>query len=435
MKSKHTFINGIIPYQELKYFIEPITVTIPIPLMDLKSIGGIKKDELYSVYNHALGDILDKMPVLKERLKENLNHLAILSYTPHINGYDFRIHPINLINSILKVLGFNEIIPFFNLDDENERKVFKEYAKKNIEKLKKDGIFLEELEELSSRISYINLLYDIDVENNLKKNNFILAKDALLYLSYSSLLEYQKTGKKEYLRIPYEYYNYIGHMKTSSFPHKIRVGESRLLWFNDFMNHYEICPGKEYIPIFNQYNLENNTLLCGWEILGSGEKETTFKRVAEAIKRTRNTQNNERNLKMFQMKTNFFESSPYLAMIKGLYGLNGYLGFVYKNDYIVYDKFYNNEDVADDKKTILSHPEAIYNIPSDRITVTSYNKQKLKEIKEKDKRIIKVNHTFSGSFINKIEEIIKGPNVSTEPFSSVVEKESNLLILRRKNNK
>lgn len=434
MKSNHVFRNGIIPYKELSIFIEPITMTIPIPLMDLKSIGGNKGEELYSVYNHALYDILDKMPVLKERLKKSLNNLAILSYTPHTNGYDFRIHPINLINSILEVLGFNETIPFFNLDEENERKAFKEYTKKNIEKLKKNGFFLEELEELSSRISYINLLYDIDVENNLKKNNYILAKDALLYLSFASLFKYNTTGKKEYLRIPYEYYHYIAHMKTSAFPHKIRVGYSNLLWYEDFIRNYEISPGKEYIPIFNEFALDNHTLLCGWEILGSGAQEKAFKEVSEAIKRSKNGENAERYLELFRMKTNFYESSPYHTMIKGLYGLNGYLGFVYNNDYIVYDKLYNSENVPNERKTILSHPEAIYSIPSDSIIVTSYNKQKLKEIREKDKRIIKTNHTISGSFIPKIENIIKGPNVSTEPFSSVVKKESNLLILRRKNN-
>ena len=45
MKSKHEFVNGIIPYDELKNFIEPITVTIPIPLWDIRQIGGIKRED------------------------------------------------------------------------------------------------------------------------------------------------------------------------------------------------------------------------------------------------------------------------------------------------------------------------------------------------------------------------------------------------------
>lgn len=432
MKSNHNFVNGIIPYSELKNFIEPITLTIPIPLIDLKSIGGNKKEEFYKKYKDILSNILKCMPKLNDSLKDYINNIAILSYTPHKEGYDFRINPINFINSVLITLGTkNEKIPFFNLDDENSRKAFKEYAKRTINKVKENNLNrIEELEELSNNIDFIDSLYDTDIEKDIRVNNFILAKDALLYLSYSSLLEYSKTNKKEYLRIPYEYYNYVGHMKTSAFPHKIRVGYSNYLWFEDFNTYYECAAGKDYIPVFNEFSLENNTLLCGWEILKSGDKEETFKEASDAIKRSRNRQNDERNLKMFRMKTNFYQSSPFKTMIKGRFGLNGYIGFVYNNNYIVYDKFYNNDDLPSNKKTILSHPEAIYSIPSDLIVVTSYDKQKLAEIKKQDARIVKNNHTITGSFLTKIDSIIKGPDVSTKPFEEVVKEDNKLLILR-----
>ena len=64
MKSRHIFINGIIPYSELRYFIEPITVTIPVPLGDLKSIGGNKSEEFYNRYKNTLKHILERFPLL-----------------------------------------------------------------------------------------------------------------------------------------------------------------------------------------------------------------------------------------------------------------------------------------------------------------------------------------------------------------------------------
>ena len=433
MKSKHEYVNGIIPYDELSNFIEPITVTIPIPLMDIGTFGGRKKAEFYTKYKSFLCSILKSMPNISNKIGEdNMDYITLLSYTPHASGYDFRINPINVVNSIIKILGIKENIPFFNLDDEKGRSVFKEYTKKTVNRLKDTNTSLTaELEELSSNIDYIDSLYSLSVDFDIRSNNYILPKDALLYLAYSSLVAFDKTQRKEYLRIPYEYYHYVGHMMTSDFPHKVRVGNSGLIWFNDFMKYYETRVGKHYIPVFNEYSLENNTCLCGWEILKSGDREKTFAEANKMFNRSRSSINEERNFLLFLMKTNYYQSSPYKVMIRGRFGLSGYIGFVYDNNYIVYDKLYNNEDVPDERKTILSHPEAIYSIPSDRIIVTTYDKQKIKDIRKQDPRIIKTNHTLSGTFLGKIDEIIKGPDVSTKTFEEVVKEErGKILILR-----
>ena len=433
MKSKHEFVNKIIPYSELKNFIEPITVTIPIPVADLEYIGGRKKEEFHAKYKKILCSILKSMPNITNKIGDRkIEEIALLSYTPHENGYDFRINPIDMINSIMLLLGVREKIPFFNLDDEKSRLVFKEYTKRTVDRLKETNINLSaEFDELSSNIDYIDSLYSLSIEADIRKNNFILAKDALLYLAYSSLISYSATQKKEYIRIPYEYYHYIGHMNTSAFPHKIRVGNSAFVWFDNFMKYYETSVGKHYIPVFNEFSLENKECLCGWEILKSGGREETFEEASKIVSRLNTGKNDERNMKLFMMKTNFYQSSPYKVMIKGRFGLNGYIGFVYDNDYIVYDKLYNNEDVPNEKKTILSHPEAIYSIPSDRLIITTYNKQQIKDIKEQDPRIVKTNHTISGTFLRRIDDIIKGPNLSTKTFDeAVVEEKDKVLILR-----
>ena len=429
MKSKHLFPNGIIPYEELTNFVEPISVTLPVPLEDLRSIGGTKGNDFYNRYREMLNRIFNHMPLLDKKLSNNKDNINIISYTPHEDGYDFRINPINFINSILKELKYDEEIPFFNLD--NDKDAFKGYTKSVIKKLKdkKSGEDKELLDELYNNVDYISSLYNAKVNTDIINNNFILAKDALLYLAYTSLLKYRETGKGEYARIPYEYYHYISHMETSMFPHKVDIGKNRRIWFDTFRRIYEYSLGKEYILEFNKYALSNHTYACGWEILKSGDNEEVFREAREAIHRGNRGLNDERNRKMYMMKTDFYQSSPYKCMIKGVYGLRGYIGFVYPNDYLVYDKFYNNDDAK--VKTILSHPEAIYSVPSDKIIVTSYDKQTLKEVMKEDFRIVKNNHTMNGSFIEKIDKIIKGPNLSTKSFEEVVKEDNNKVLILR----
>ncbi len=435
MKSKHDYYNGIIPNSELNNFIDPVTMTIPVPLMDFPSISGNKYEEFYKRYKSLFETILSNFPTLNSKIdKRVIDIIGCISYTPHKDGYDFRFNPIDIYNNILKYMGYDESIPFINLDSDNGMDIFKEYVNKIVNKLKVDYPFDERntiLDELNDNKDLVCKLYDYPVKEDLKNNGYILAKDALLYLAFSSLLKYNTTHERVYKILPYEYYNYVSHMNNSYFPHKISVGFSGKLWFDDFRGLYEESIGKEFIPLFNECSLENNELICGWEILSSGKAKTVIKNFDNAIRRASGV-NAVRNLKLYELKSNFFQRSGYKTIIKGKFGLNGYVGFVYPNDYLIYDKFYNTDDLPDDKKTILSHPEAIYSIPSDRIEVTAYDKQTLKKIKEQDERIIKNNHTINGSFVDKLDRIAHGPNVSTMSFEEVVERRDNKILFLKK---
>ena len=323
----------------------------------------------------------------------------------------------------------NPTVEIKYINDKVSEWAFKGYTKKTIGKLrdKRSGKDKELLDELYNNVDYIISLYNFDITKDIVNNNFILAKDALLYLAYTSLLKYRETGKGEYARLPYEYYHHVSHMQTSNYPHKVEIGDFRRIWFDTFRRVYEASLGKEYVLGFNQYALSDHTYTCGWEILKSGESDDAFKDIRDTIHRGGRGLNDERNRKMYMMKTDFYQSSPYKCMIRGVYGLRGYIGFVYPNDYLVYDKFYNNDDAK--VKTILSHPEAIYSIPSDKIIVTSYDKQKLKGVMKEDIRIVKNNHTMNGSFIERIDKIIKGPNLSTKSFEDVVKEDNGKVLI------
>ena len=91
----------------------------------------------------------------------------------------------------------------------------------------------------------------------------------------------------------------------------------------------------------------------------------------------------------------------------------------------------DDEDVPNKRRKVLSYPDAIYSVPSDRIIVTTYNKQQIKAIREQDYRIVKTNHTITGTFLSKIDGIIKGPNVSTKTFDEAVKEEKGKILILR----
>jgi hypothetical protein len=139
----------------------------------------------------------------------------------------------------------------------------------------------------------------------------------------------------------------------------------------------------------------------------------------------------DKYIKLFDVKMNYYMHSPYIKHIQGKYGLNGYIGFSYKNDYLLFDKFYNSETIDPSKRTILTHGEAIYGLPADRLSVIKGTKQDIVEAKKVDDRIRKVNHTPNYSFINKLDGIIYGPNLSLKSFDQVLEEEKKRMLIKQ----
>ncbi len=435
MQGNHVFPNGIVTQQELRTFINPIKMTLSIPYRDIPEISGKKSDECIRELHHLFKDIFEKLiPTMNQH---QIHNVSCISYTPHSNGkslfgdkytgFDFRIHPVDLTNRILKEIGINDQIPFINLDDPNAKEAYMNHLDRILRKNKTsilDSNLLDIANELQANKEHIYDLYEYPIEKLLYGGNMLLPKDALFYLACESLLKYKETNDRVYKILPYEYYKYVGPMEGILYPHSINIRGQRM-WFDDFNIEYEQTIGKLYIPLFNEKALDEKEIIVGWEIFKKGAKdEETEEQIKRVISSRSASSNLEKYRKLYEMKVNFFRQSSYKAMIKGKFGLQGYVGFVYPNDYLIYDKFYNSDHVPDEKKTILSHPEAIYSLPSDLIELTAVDKQTLKKLKEEDERILKNNHTMNGSFINRLDNITRIPNVSTESFESIIERTS-----------
>ena len=435
-KSNHNYNRfNDIPVEELTNFINPIKTSIPV---DKECLSELFRgcSEVRDYVNGFYDSIFNYIPSMPEDAKTYfIRHNFSISYTPHTSGHDFRFSPIDFFNELFKFMKLDYQIPFVNLDNGYGMNYLKDYVRAFINDFKRDDsqkslvnypVIVAILDEVNSNLDQICHMYFTDLDNMIK--NFVIPKDMLLYLAYKSLSMYEKTKDEMYLVLPYEYYTYVSHMNTSPYPHMIYF-EGNRVWFNEFRDRYSASADPHYQINDNKYILDDHELLLSWDILKPGMLERQIRDTSEFVRSVPNV-DYDKYMKLFETKINYYMNSPYVNYIQGKYGLLGYVGFSYKNEYLIFDKFHNSETIDPSKKTILTHGEAIYALPSDRVNVVKGDKQKIIEAKKTDLRIKKVNHTPNYSFLTKLDGIIASPNVSYTTFDKVIEQEKKKMLIK-----
>ena len=425
-KSKHIYRLFDIPYEELSNFINPIELSIDIPFADMKQLSN-NKEGMTKLIRDLYANIFSTMPNVS---KLNNQYLANITYTSHISGYDFRFNPINFINRIFRMQGFPYQIPYINLDDKQGREYFKDYLRSyfnDAKRVEKNNEKLAIIEELQNNVDSLLTYYDINLSEHLEE--YLVPKNVLFYLAYTNLVLYEETGNKIYTIYPYEYFNHVSHMKTSAYPCSLNIpGKYGKRWFTDFRDEYKKELGEDYEIDDTPYLLHESEIYVGWDILKPGMIDREIRDLVERS-RTNSNVDYDKYQRLFEMKMNYYTRSGYNRNIIGKYGLQGYVGFTYPNEYLVFDKFHNSETINPDRKTILTHGEAIYALPSDRFSIVSYDKQKVQEEKKLDERIKKINH--NETFIKRLDPIVHGPNVSTSTFEEESEKLKQKILIKK----
>ena len=433
MKSTHNW-HWNIPYDELSNFIDPINMSINIPYYEITNLshGEGKTLETLNYISMIYGKLLDYVPTLKQAIANKYCYpISCITYMPHTTGYDFRISPIDVINNIFTYLNLDYEIPFINLDNPEGMNFLQDTARtyiKDAKRVTNNRYVITVLDELNDNLDKICNFYYQDINQSIK--NCCIPKDALLYLSYKSLLKFEETNDHRYMVMPYEYYKYVAHMQTSPYPHQISIiNQPCKRWFTDFQREYESSVDVNITPDTSKLLLTDQEIFLALNILQPGMLE---REIRDYKPRSAPNVDYDYYMKLFEMKMNYYMNSPYIYPIKGLYGLKGYLGFTYPNEYLIFDKFHNSDTIDASKKTVLTHGEAIFALPSDRFEANVISdKQRIIAARKADPRIIKINHTITGSFLKKLDKVIESPNVSTSTIEEELKKpQTKMLIIK-----
>ena len=428
-KSKHRYY-GDIPFDELHNFIEPLSMNIDIPFKYISQLF-FHEDEIENYFEDFCSKGYHYMSNLEKVLGNDIINIFDLVYTSHIDGYDFRFNPINIFNNIFSKLKLPYNIPYINLDNPDGMNYLKDYIRCYITDIKRTILssqIIEIMDELNQNLDNICNIYNVVFDDELQDT--IIPKTALYYLAYRSLTLYEETKDERYLPFAYEYIRHVSHMRTSPYPHSVSVPgrDIRRIWYSFFVNEYINEIGMDYIPNIEPYKLTNTEVYLAWDILTPGMVERELRDVVQKARAQANV-DYEKYMKLFEMKMNYYLKSGYNKHIVGKYGLSGYVGFTYPNEYLVFDKFHNSITKDPTKKTILTHGEAIYALPSDRFSIVSGDKQTVLEERKMDDRNKKINH--NETFINRLDPVVHGPNVSTSTFEEEIEKQKKRMLIKK----
>ena len=439
MKSRHIY-GPIIGEDELRYFINPVRMTLEV---DKVSYDKLFKDpsevkaKVESFYAAVLYKYLSSMSISSKN--GFVGYYCSFDYVPHVDGYDFRFNPITFVNNLFHFYGIDKHIDYINLDLEQNRRFFIDLVRNivhdNLSKISmiERGITEKRqvLIDLDNNIGNITCMYDRNLDDFIKGN--VRPNDMLFYLAYKSLFEYNKTKENKYLVFPYEYYQYVLDKRAPNIPHKINFREGGRLWYDDFRKDYDRLVGKDTKIYDDEDRLETKDIFIGCEILRPGDFEEEAR---EAIKRERILYGLEHPIdfekyeNLYDAKIKCYSKSGYDNYVRGTLGLDGYVGFKYNNEYLIFDRFYQTD--RNGIRRLLIRPQAMYALPSDRLELIKYPKHAIMEAKKIDERIERHYHNDGCSFVRDVERISTGPNVSTSTFEKELEKLSANVLVKRK---
>ena len=430
-------INWLVEKNDVKEFIKPINIEIPIDKWQYGYIFNNEKikDQLPSDYFKNLEkNMIDKlyMDNIYDKYKRSLRYKLSLSFIPDFKNNDWLIgySPINIFNHIFETLNIDEKLDYIDYSDENKITRIKNRinlilieAQLKAVRYKEDDSKIKFIDDSIKAIDKIFLLNGFDVESRME--NSLVHKNLLNYLSVKSLDILDETDNILYSYIPRQYYSEVAIKKKAQFPNQLYMGDMVYSYnYSTFNKRFENVMFRYPCVLEEVLGIDEISVMDKLEIL----KNDVFideldMKYGNYKKRKDYTKSDNELSDMLKEKINFYKyllslkdtdgNDIVVSPIKGKNDLYGYYGFVLNNDYIVLDKFYNIS--KRDGKMKPAVDEAIYSMPLDLFVDLSGSKRKImKYIKENPKGNVKRNyHTKKGSYKDNILKVTKKENVST----------------------
>ncbi len=433
-------INWKVEEKDVLEFTAPINIEIPI---DKGQYGYIFKGT--SINNLSPKDYLKKLELeIIDKLftrdehslyKRMLNSKISLSYIPDFKNNKWYIgySPIYIINNIFDILDIDEQIDYIDYCDKTKIKKAIRNIKLTLFNAKLD-ILRDKYKENKAKfiddvidgVDKIFLLTDYDIQKKLEGK--IRYKNLLHYLSVKSLDLLDSTNDIRYSVIPKEYYDEVSSIKKAEYPNQLYM-EDRVYSYNyDTFNKRFKTLFTRYPIIFEQeIGISKINIIDKFDIIKKDRftDEISSVYVKYKIKKNRKGKQakNKKELDdMLENKMLFYRElikmkdenneNIVISPIKGKNDLFGYYGFVLKNNYIVFDKFYTISETDNTIKPVSN--EAIYILPIDLFMKLEGSKQKMMKYIRHNKNgyIKRIYHNNKYSYREKVMDFISKEDVS-----------------------
>ena len=431
-------INWLVEKNDVKEFIKPINIEIPIDKGQYSYIFD-KDTKINNVPSNEYFKLLEKKMVDSlyansnyEKYKRILVSKISLSFIPDFvnNQWIIGYSPVKLCNDIFETLSINEKIE--NIDYSDQSKITRTknliintlYIEQlKLEKEKNNSDKYNFIIDSLAAIDKLFLFNGYDVESRM--DDKIKYKNLLYYLSVKSLDILDETDNILYSYIPRQYFTEVSQKKKAKFPNQLYMDNNRVYDYNynAFNKRFENVMYR-YPTVFEEtLGIDEISVMEKLEILKNDIFIDELNLKYGAYKKRKDyTKTDEELSEMLKSKIDFYKkllnlkdengNKIVVSPIKGKNDLNGYYGFVFNNNYIVLDKFYSISKKDDKMKPAAD--EAIYSMPLDLFVELNGSKRKMmKYIKDHPKGYVKRNyHTKKHSYQERILEVTKKENVS-----------------------
>lgn len=408
-------IRGFFDKQALSTIMEPSIIEYPFNFREFmtqpKNRSMFLMEKKTNVYTSLYTNIFGK----------NFNFLndlvlygePVLAYDNNL-GWTLCITPNSIINDILRLVGSKTRVDNYYLPIDNTLSIKnqqKQYLLDVLNKEKQNQTITNKqiLDTTINNIDYIlNYSYvDLDKRDNISYKAFI-------YYMALDCLKRMEEGQTILCDLPLVYYERVSKPGISEWPHTVWHDNKPYFTYDPYNERLEKLfkskPALFQKPTRDQLYHVLNCL----EFLPSGHITRNFTTAHTSKGTVKFNPSAFKRLKENEARMKFYESfDRQEAFIGTGGGLNGYFGYVFPNNYVIFDKFYTNYQTKYPAKD-----QAIYAFPADKFMYSLLTKPAIMAISQTDKTIKRINHT--GAWQSKIEEIFNGPDVSSVDFDTMM---------------
>lgn len=165
--------------------------------------------------------------------------------------------------------------------------------------------------------------------------------------------------------------------------------------------------------------IESKKLEASWEFIRNGKKEITpasdevVTRLNKKVDKKKKVSREER-VQAINDRMNFLDHTNYLYKMSGKDNFKGYVGYIYENGTVIFEKFYKNKDIAEPAKSNATYVMTFNNfVQMSKLTKTDI----IEYIKAGGTDVSRIYHT--STWCNRVLQIINGKTYDEKAMDKI----------------
>lgn len=427
--------------------LEGAEVTIPIDKKNYSDIF-INKELLDFIKSNE--KVIKDIFTTEENFLDNyLLEEFHLDYHIKDNKYTIGYNYNKILSNVLKKIGIRTVIDFNPSSSIDITKIILQIKReiafqcevndhdgihnKNYDKLLANlydniGLIIKTMLLIEDEIRF-HISFQTEEERQLRENHKALVntqnknfswKNLMYYTAIKSVDIFDKTGDKKYYRYAKNYYLNLSRDKQAEYPSGLKVdGIYYDFQYIEFNRRFMGAQRKYFSDLHIKLGIEDKDVYVDKGTLKAGKKEPSLERNKGTTKRKIDYEKLDAGIKRRIKFYNGLKGKIKGIIEKPMQSDLDYIGFVFENNYVVFDKFY--EVSKDGTKVTPAHDNAIYITSLDVAVECNNDRRKIRDYIKKNHnyKAMRRYHKDNDSYQDRVMEVLDYQDVSTIKYKEL----------------